>query len=148
MFPKQIVTWLLVALLAVQAGACRKKKSDNVSNNPVPSIPVNIKIYPNDPFYFKLQTVGGWAYVNGGINGLVVYRKSNEEFIALERSSTVYPTNAAAKVVVLDDNFTLRDTVSNSRWQIIDGSVTKGPAEWPLRQYGTTYDGNLLNIIN
>lgn len=139
---------MVVALLAIGLTACRKKNSQAASNNPVPSIPVNIKIYPNDPLYYKLQTIGGWAYVNGGINGLVVYRKSNEEFIAIERTSSYYPSNAAAKVFVLGDNFTLRDTVSNSRWQIIDGTVTKGPAEWPLRLYGTSYDGNLLNIVN
>ncbi len=146
MLYKRII--ILIAVLALGIAACKKKTSQSASNNPVPSIPVNVKIYPNDPLYYKLQTIGGWTYVNGGINGLVVYRKSNEEFIAIERTSSYYPNNAAAKVVVLGDNFTLRDTVSNSRWQIIDGTITNGPAEWPLRLYGTSYDGNLLNIVN
>ena len=128
--------------------SCKKKKSQANTNNPVPSLPVNVKIYPNDPSYFKLQTIGGWVYINGGINGIIVYRKSNEEFIAIERTSSYYPNNAAAKVFVQSDNFILRDTVSDSRWQIIDATVTKGPAEWPLRRYGTSYDGSLLNIIN
>lgn len=138
----------MLALALAGISCKKKKKSQSNVNNPVPSLPVNVKIYPNDPLYFKLQTIGGWAYVNGGINGLIVYRKSNEEFVAIERTSSYYPDNAGAKVVVQSDNFTLRDTVSDSRWQIIDGTVTKGPAEWPLRLYGTSYDGNLLNIIN
>ena len=87
-------------------------------------------------------------YVDGGINGLVLYRLSNEQFLAFERTSTQLPDNPAAKAFVQKDNFTLRDTVSGSEWRIIDGIVTKNPATWPLRQYGTNYDGNLLNIIN
>jgi hypothetical protein len=98
--------------------------------------------------YFSLQSIGGWKYISGGINGIIVYRKSQQEFIALERTSSYFPDNAGAKVKVLTDNFTCRDTVSGSEWQIIDGTVTKGPAEWPLRAYGTNYDGNILRIRN
>ncbi|MCW3075994.1 MAG: hypothetical protein JWO32_603 [Bacteroidetes bacterium] len=129
---------------------CHKKQngSQNQANNPVPNVPVDITIYPNDPLNFKIQGIGGWQYFNGGINGIVVYRKSQQEFVAIERTSSYYPDNAAAKAKVQSDSFTLRDTVSNSKWQIIDGTVTNGPAEWPLRVYSTNYDGNVLRIRN
>lgn len=148
MFNRFATILFFALVITFSAISCKKKKSQSNTSNPVPNLPVNIKIYPNDPLYYKLQTIGGWMYVNGGINGLVVYRKSNEEFVAIERTSSYYPDNAAAKVKVLGDNFTLRDTVSDSRWQIIDATVTKGPAEWPLRKYGTSFDGNLLSIVN
>ncbi len=125
-----------------------KKKSTNASENPVPSVPVNLTIYPNDPLNFKLQAIGGWIYINGGINGIILYHKSQQEFIAIERTSSYLPDNPSAKVVVMSDNFTCRDTISDSRWQIIDGTVTKGPAQWGLRLYGTTFDGNVLKIKN
>lgn len=128
--------------------ACRKKDTGNVNNNPVPSVPVQITLYPNDPLMFKLQAIGGWMYVNGGVNGLVVYRKSNEEFVAVERTSSQLPDNAKARVIVLSDNFTLEDTISKSNWRIFDGTVTKGPATWPLRLYATNFDGNALRINN
>jgi len=124
------------------------KKTQNVSQNPVASVPVNITVFPNDPINFKVQTIGGWMYMDGGIHGIVLYRLSNEQFLAFERSSTHLPNNANAKAFVQKDNFTLRDTISGSEWRLIDGIVTKGPAEWGLRQYGTTYDGNILKIIN
>jgi hypothetical protein len=125
-----------------------KKKSTNASENPVPSVPVNLTVYPNDPLNFKLQAIGGWIYINGGINGIILYHKSPQEFIAIERTSSYLPDNPSAKVVVMSDNFTCRDTISDSRWQIIDGTVTKGPAQWGLRLYGTTFDGNVLKIKN
>ncbi|MGZ3899475.1 MAG: hypothetical protein ACXVNM_12910 [Bacteroidia bacterium] len=140
----------LIITLSLICGACHKKSTaaQSQANNPVPYVPVDIIIYPNDPLNFKIQGIGGWQYFNGGINGIVVYRKSQQEFVAIERTSSYYPDNAAAKVKVQSDNFTLRDTISNSKWQIVDGTVTNGPAEWPLRLYSTNYDGNVLRIKN
>jgi hypothetical protein len=129
--------------------SCRKKEPPvSVADHPVPSVPVQITIYPNDPLYFKLQAIGGWMYVDGGINGIVVYRKSEQEFVAVERTSSYLPDNPEARVKVMSDNFTLRDTISDSRWRIFDGTVTQGPAEWALRLYGTSYNGNSLRIVN
>jgi hypothetical protein len=139
---------VLIALVFFTLFYSCKKKSTNASENPVPSVPVNLTVYPNDPLNFKLQAIGGWIYINGGINGIILYHKSQQEFIAIERTSSYLPNNPSAKVVVMSDNFTCQDTISDSRWQIIDGTVTKGPAQWGLRLYGTTFDGNVLKIKN
>ena len=130
--------------------ACNKKKQNTqeIKNHPVPSVAVNVALYPGDPLNFTLQGIGGWKYVDGGVFGIIVYRKSQQEFIAIERASTYYPDNASAKVKVQNDNFTCKDTISGSTWQIIDATLTKGPAEWNLRTYGTSYDGNVLRISN
>lgn len=147
---RHIVKKLFLILLVVGAFACqKKKKQQSLANHPVPSIPVNYVTYPNDPLNFKLQAIGGWMYVdNIGINGIIIYRKSEEEFVAIERTSSYLPDNAAARVKVQKDNFTLRDTISDSRWRIFDGTVTQGPAEWALRTYGTSYINGRLTVTN
>lgn len=154
---KRKVNYLIVFCLVIITSltinvACKKKaqnQTQNINNNPVPSVPVNVTLYPNDPFNFKIQAIGGWIYYNNvGINGIIIYRKSTQEFVAIERASTYLPNDANAKVKVQTDNFTLKDSVSNSKWQIIDGSITQGPATWALRLYGTSYDGNALRITN
>ncbi|MDI1353733.1 MAG: hypothetical protein PSX36_02355 [bacterium] len=140
---------LLVLFLFISLASCKKKSSSSsANNNPVPYVPVSISVYPNDPLNFSIQSIGGWKYMDGGIYGIVVYRKSEQEFVALERSSSFYPGKPEAKVFVMSDNFILRDSISESRWRIIDGGVTKGPATWPLRVYATSYDGNVLRIRN
>ncbi len=136
-----------IALILLVGLSC-KKKAKNAAENPVPSVPVDITVYPNDPFYSKLQAIGGWVYNIGGYNGIIIYRKSEQEFVAIERTSSHLPDNPKAKVYVMKDNFTLIDSVSGSKWRIFDGTVTNGPAEWPLRLYGTTYDGDKLRIRN
>lgn len=139
---------LFIFLWMVIFSSCKKKTQQNVTNHPVPSVPINIVMYPNDPIYFKVQSISGWMYINGGINGIILYRKSQEEFVAIERTSSYFPNDAAAKVFVQSDNITLRDSISDSRWFIFDGTVTKAPAQWALRLYGTSYDGNTLRIQN
>lgn len=130
--------------------SCRKKKEEERKQleHPVPYVPVDLTIYPNDPLNFNIQGIGGWQYFNGGINGLIIYRKSQQEFVCIERTSSQLPGNTAARAIVQADNFTLRDTVSGSKWQIVDGTVTQGPAQWALRIYSTNYDGNALRIRN
>jgi len=142
---KRIVCLLLIIVFFA---FCGKDKKQPIANHPVPYAPVTINMYPNDPFNFSIQTIGGWKYIDGGINGIILYRKSDQEFVALERTSSHLPNNPAAKVFVMNDNFILRDSISDSRWRIFDGVVTQGPATWPLRIYGTSYDGNLLRISN
>ncbi len=135
--------------MAVALAVACKKKNQNTSDNGIPYVAVNVTIYPNDPLFFKLQTPGGWVYYNNaGVNGLIIYRKTQVDFVALERTSTYYPNDAAAIAKVQSDNFTLKDTVSGSKWQIVDGAVTAGPAAYALKIYASSYDGNALKIYN
>lgn len=143
---------LLIYFLIVVLFSFCKKNTTTVQDN-IPYQTVNLNIYPNDPLNFKLQVVGGWIYVNGGVNGIIVYRQTQtgaSDFIALERTSTYLPDNAGAKVKVLSDNFTLKDTVSGSKWQLNNGAVITGPANIALKQYSTSYDNGtgILNIRN
>ncbi|MDF2447734.1 MAG: hypothetical protein K0R26_238 [Bacteroidota bacterium] len=130
-----------------------KKKNQRVEDN-IAYQTVNVTIYPNDPLYFKLQTAGGWVYYdNAGINGLIIYRKTTTnnpgDFVALERTSTYLPDDPKARVKVQSDNFTLKDTISGSKWQIFNGAVMSGPATQNLRLYNAVFDGiNTLTIRN
>ena len=128
--------------------AC-KKKNQTVQDN-IPYQTVNITIYPNDPLYFRIQSIGGWVYLNGGVNGIIVYRKTQQDFVALERTSTQLPDDSYAAVKVQADNFTLKDSISGSKWQITDGTVLLGPANKSLRLYSTLYDSGTgaLHIKN
>lgn len=131
-----IITLLVIGVLFF--AECKKKKKTVQDNLPYQT--VNITIYPNDPLNFKIQSVGGWMYINGGVNGIIVYRKTTNDFVAIERTSTYLPNDASALAKVQSDNFTLKDTISSSKWQITDGAVLSGPATQSLRLYSTLYD--------
>lgn len=145
------INLIIYAFILVVFSFCKKKATAVVDN--IPYQAVNINVYPNDPLNFKIQTVGGWIYIAGGVNGILVYRQTmtgSSDFIAIERTSTYLPNDAGAKAKVLSDNFTLKDTVSGSKWQINNGAVMTGPASLALKQYQAIYDNGtgVLNIRN
>jgi hypothetical protein len=129
--------------------SCKKNNQQVAASNPVPLVPINYVLYPDDPINFNIQYVGGWIYIdNVGVSGIIVYRKSLEEFFVMDRASSYSPDNFSSRVKVMSDNFLLKDTISNSQWRIIDAQVVNGPAVWPLRTYGTTYINGALRITN
>lgn len=145
------ISILIVVFVITFCSSC-KKKNKTVQDN-IAYQTVNITMFPNDPLNFKLQTVGGWMYINGGVNGIIVYRKtmtnSPTDFVALERTSTSLPDDPDARVKVQSDSFTLKDTISGSKWQIVDGALISGPATQNLRSYNAIFDGNnTLTIRN
>ncbi len=142
-----ILTLVLCVFICL---SCKKKKATQpVAQYPIPYTPVNVTIYPNDPTNFAIQAIGGWKYYSGaGVQGLIIYRKTQADFVAIERASPENPSVAGSALKVQSDNFTLKDTIKNARWQIVDGAPMNSSSAWQLRLYGTTYDGNILKVMN
>lgn len=120
--------------------------------HPVPHYQFDININLNLPSYQPLQGVGGWAYVTGaGSKGLVVYRRSQFEFVAFDRHSPADEENTCESGLVTDEeNFLiLNDPCSNARFSLFDGSIYSGDTDWGLRSYMTSYGGgDFLRIYN
>ena len=123
--------------------SCSKKNEDIV-----PNTFVDITLHLGNPSNIKLNSIGGWVYVDGGVKGIVVYKKSPEEFVAFDRNCTYQPSNACSTIEVDDSGITAIDSCCGSKFQIYDGSVIKGPASRPLRQYSTSLSGSALHIYN
>lgn len=133
--------WLFIVLL-ITSLSCRDRR-----DSLVPYVPVNIVININEPLFFNLTVPTGWVYITGGSRGIIVYRISENEFIALERHST-YDPNSNCAVAVTDNNQIVQDPCSGSQWLITDGSVVKGPANRPLIDYDVSFQNPYLYINN
>lgn len=118
------------------------------STQQIPYVPVNFYLYTSSPQFNQLSAVGGWTYVNGGSRGIVIYHRSIDEFIALDRHCTYNIDDACGRVSVDNSFITLTDSCCNSQFLLYDGSVTKGPAGIPLKTYQTSYDGYVLKVFN
>jgi hypothetical protein len=136
---------LIFVMLFLVSASCKKTK-----NHPIASVPFDITIDLSLPSYTDLNGVGGWAYVSGGIKGIIVYRRSYDVFVAFERQSPEDPDNTCGTgLTPMADNFLqLDDPCSDAVFSLYDGSPISG-SEWGLRQYQTSWDGsNLLRIYN
>ncbi|MDD2411439.1 MAG: hypothetical protein RBS19_02845 [Bacteroidales bacterium] len=114
----------------------------------IPNIYVNFQINPNSTEFLDLNLIGGYAYVIGGVKGIVIYREDMETFKAFDRACP-YDYDVEGSSVVMDSSgLILVDTLCGSSFIITDGSVIRGPATRGLKQYRTHYNGDYLHIYN
>jgi hypothetical protein len=135
---KTLISFILVSSLLFFY-SCDDNKSS------IPVVPVDIYVDLTDPLYSDLQNVGGYVYITGGVNGILVYRSSMDDFKAFERTCPYDPD--CGKVSVDESSFNAVDTVCcKSEFSLLlDGAVSQGPAQLPLKQYMCVYDN--INLI-
>ncbi len=114
----------------------------------IPTVKVNITIYPDDITYANLNYIGGYEYLTGGVAGIIVYRVDMTTFMAYDRACPYDWEDTHAWVCVDESGIMLVDEHCGSYFNILDGSVISGPAQYSLKFYKTTYDGRRLRIYN
>lgn len=135
-------TTLLVAVITM-ASACNRDRQGGV-----PLTPVDIAINVNNPSYVDLAVPGGWLYLTGGSLGIIVYRRSPDEFVAMDRHCPYQPEELC-RVFVDESEIIARDTLCcGSAFLITDGSVNQGPSALSLKRYNTSFNGTTLRIYN
>jgi nitrite reductase/ring-hydroxylating ferredoxin subunit len=137
------ITLNLILLFSILF-AC--KKSDPLEQ--VPQVSVDFTIYTTDPLYSSLTTNGGHIYYSAGSRGIIIYRRSNDEFKAYDRHCTYKVNDACGQVKVESSGISAADSCCGSGFTLTDGTVIKGPATLPLKQYKTVLDGNKLRVSN
>lgn len=132
---------VLLFLLNMLFVSCRKDSEDSR----VPYVYVNFQLYPNSLDFIP---VSGWVYSTGGNRGIVIYRMTDDQFFAYDRTCPHDPENLSARVRVESSGMSVIDTVCGSRFTLTDGYPFDGPSKYPLLQYRTSFDGEILYIFN
>ncbi|MBL0047620.1 MAG: hypothetical protein IPP32_05910 [Bacteroidetes bacterium] len=125
--------------------SCKKKKN---SESFVPYVYVDFYITLSNPQFINLSAVGGSVYVTGGSRGIIIYRKSNDEFQAYDRHCPYKPENSCGLLSVSGSSTTAIDTCCGSEFLLVDGSVLKQPSSYPMLRYQTIFDGNQIHVFN
>ena len=126
-------------------------KKDNINQQlGIPYVKVDSYIFLQSPSGQPLNAVGGWIYLTGGSRGVVIYRRAFDEFVAFDRHCTYHPEETCGKVEVdLTNSVMLKCICCASVFSLIDGSVLKGPASFPLLSYRAILsDANTLHVFN
>lgn len=139
---------LKLALAAVAGVFCLAVSCRKPSSGGVPPVTVDISINVNNPAYADLAVPGGWLYLSGGSQGIIVYRVTQTEFMALDRHCP-YRSSDLCRVVVDSSEVIARDTMCcGSAFLISSGAVVQGPSALPLQPYNTSFNGTVLRIYN
>ena len=135
-----LFTLLLVGVIAPSCESNRRQI--------IPYVQVHLDL----DLYAELGTLGiGTTMVipNEGYRGIVLYREDDMLFHAYDMTCTEYPEHDAGVVrdTIFDGVFIC--PTCDSRFVIINGAYPdSGPAEFPLVEYQTRIQGNLLLITN
>ena len=126
----------ILFLFTVAFSECKKDK------NEIPDVYVDVYLYATDPAFSPLNATSGFAYVAGGSKGILVFRKSQTEFMVYDRHC---PYNVAEgnQVTVDGSGLLVVDAVCASKFLISDGSPNQGPANNLLKRYQSTFDGTV-----
>lgn len=141
---KLLITIPILIFFLLIVPSCKKNKDDDW----IPYVYVDFYINITLPDYIDLNVTGGWVYLNGGSRGIILYRKSDAEFAAYDRHCPYDPDNKNAIVEVDDTDIMVVDSTCGSKFQLLDGSVAKGPATRPLKEYRTFFDGEMVHVYN
>ena len=124
------------------------KKSEETQQPEIPYVVVNFFVSPNSTQFIELNHIGGCVTVTGGYKGIIIYRKTENEFMAFERACAYDPTADNSQVRVDVSGITCACMKCKSKYILLDGSPYEGPSQWPLKQYRANYDGTYLYISN
>lgn len=120
----------LLLFLLTSFFSCEK----NNTNDILPTIDVNVVLDLNLPEYVNLKIPSNWAYVNGGLKGIIIQNTGigNPNYKAFERAC---PNNDCATPMNFDGSLKLKCSCDNSEYSIIDGSPQTAGNSHFAREY-------------
>lgn len=141
-FKNSVAVVLLILLPGIMAPSCETNRGELI-----PYVTVNIPLL----LYADLADmgVGETKLIQGGVNGIVLYREADLEFYAYDRTCTLFPEHNEA--VVEDSTFfgVFECPECKSTYLLMNGATpNSGPARYPLVQYRTSLQGDVLLISN
>jgi len=139
-----IITFFAILLLsAVITPSCESNRGQIIPY---------VQVYVDLDLYAELGSMGiGTTRIlpREGYRGIVLYREADLSFYAYDLTCTECPEHDRAVVrdTVFDGVF--KCPKCDSRFVIVNGAYPdSGPAEFPLVEYRTSIQGNLLLITN
>lgn len=132
----------LVSLFVLVSPSCKKNSGDNN----IPNVTVDLIISLGLPQYASLNSIGNSLAVSGGVKGIVIYRRSIDEFTASERACPYDPSVNQAIVEIDTSQVIGVDRNCGSKFSFADGSIIQGPATRPLKQYVCEYDAGSQQV--
>jgi hypothetical protein len=138
----------IVIILTILAQVSVHSSCESNRGEIIPYVKVDLYLF----LYADLADMGiGTTKVipGEGVNGIVLYRESDLEFYAYDRTCTLWPEHDAA--VEEDPNFfgVYKCPECGSTYLLMNGGEpNSGPASYPLVEYRTAIQGDVLHVFN
>ena len=120
----------------------------NTQDDYIQEVYVNINIDLNLPEYSDLQVSGNSIFIEGGIEGIIIYHGVGNDYKVYDRNCSYEPSLSCSQIDSVDAGIAYCGCCSSAFLLSSDASVLNSPALLPLKEYYWTLSGNILRISN
>jgi hypothetical protein len=136
---KKLVYLLSFSLLIA---SCTPKE-DYIQN-----VHVDIRIDLNLPEYSDLSAAGNSIFINGGVEGIIIYHGVGNDYKVYDRNCSYEPSLACSVIDSVNAGIAYCGCCTSAFLLSNDASVLNSPALLPLKQYHWSLSGSIMRIRN
>lgn len=90
-----------------------------------------------------------YTFMEGGFGGLIIYREDFDLFHVYDRTCSLYPDHITAVNLDVDFDGVFTCSECKSKYLLLTGAEPiEGPATFPLHEYLSRVEGDLLHVYN
>ena len=114
----------------------------------IQNIYVNEFIDLSLPQYSEINITGNAIFIEGGVEGIIVYRDVGETFKIYDRNCSYEPSSVCAKIDSISSGIAFCGCCSSAFLINSSGEAINAPAILPLKEYQWSFSNNILQIYN
>ena len=133
---------LYILIISLLLASCNSK------DNYIAEVSVYILVDLNLPLYSDLQVSGNSIFIEGGVEGIIIYHRVGSDYEVYDRNCSYEPSLACSYIDSVSSGIAYCGCCTSAFLLAQDGAAANSPALLPLKKYYWTYEGNMMKISN
>ena len=100
------------------------------------------------PEYNEIATSGSSIFVEGGIQGIIIYYGVGNDYKVYDRNCSYEPSLACSYIDLVSSGIAYCGCCTSAFLLAQDGAVVNSPALLPLKEYNWSLQGSVMYIFN
>jgi len=122
--------------------------SCNTKDDYIQEVYVNKEIDLNLPIYSEIITTGNSIFINGGVEGIIIYHGVGDDYKVYDRNCSYEPSLACSVIDSVNSGIAYCGCCASAFLISKNGEAINAPALLPLKMYNWSLDNNILRISN
>tara|TARA_B110000459_G_scaffold35785_1_gene38067 strand:+ start:130 stop:546 length:417 start_codon:yes stop_codon:yes gene_type:complete len=121
----------------------------NTKDNYIQDVYVNINLDLNLPEYSDLQVSGNSIFIEGGVEGVIIYHGLGNDYKVYDRNCSYEPSLSCSKIDSIDAGIAYCGCCTSAFLLSNNANAINSPALLPLKSYNWSLgNNNILRIFN
>ena len=120
----------------------------NTKDDYIQEVYVDIIVDLNLPEYSDLQASGNSIFIEGGVEGIIIYHGVGNDYKVYDRNCSYEPSLSCSQIDSVDAGIAYCGCCTSAFLLSNNASVLNSPALLPLKKYYWTLTGSQMHISN